>query len=106
MFKARRMVLFTAIALAAFLGCDGKPSIVITTALPIDAPPGQNERLLYIMCNDVGRHKNDHIKVIYVKGKGGVFKGRAFTQTPFCSEVMKTKYKPKGPIGPGGRPLG
>jgi hypothetical protein len=91
--QMRRWVVWTAFARAATgSGCDGTPDIAITTAIPINAPAGQNERLLYAMCSDVGRYENAHIKVMYYHHPDG---RRAFTVVPFCSDILKryAKYR-------------
>jgi hypothetical protein len=81
-------------SLVALVACDGKPSIAITTALPIKAPTGQNEYLMHSMCEPVADRPNEHIKVIWVRsGPHGAYRGRAFTRTYFCSEVLKKNFK-------------
>jgi hypothetical protein len=85
-------LLLLAIASAAFLGCDGEPSIGITTALPMDTrPPGAREELMQAMCEPLRDDKNEHIKVMWLRpGRAG---GVAFTRTYFCSEVLKENFK-------------
>jgi hypothetical protein len=86
--------LFLVAAPAALVGCDGEPSIAITTALPIHAPSGQNESLMHSMCEPVAELSNEHIKVIWVRsGPHGQYRGRVFTRTYFCSEVLKKNFK-------------
>ena len=86
----KRFLLLLATAPAAFLACDGEPSIGITTALPMEIrPPGARESLLKDMCQDLGEYKNEHIKVIWGRPGGGV----EFTRTYFCSEVVKKGFK-------------
>jgi hypothetical protein len=89
---AKRMLLILTMAPAAFLGCDGEPSIGITTALPMDLrPPGAREELMQSMCEPLRDDKNEHIKVMWLRSgpRGGV----AFTRTYFCSQVLKENFK-------------
>jgi hypothetical protein len=85
------MVLCLSTALAAFLGCDGEPSIGITTALPMKQPPGQNESLMQSMCEPLRKYKNEHIKVMWLKP--GPRSGVVFTRTYFCSDVLREDFK-------------
>jgi hypothetical protein len=87
-----QMLLLLATALAALSGCDGEPSIGITTALPMDLrPPGARESLMQSMCEPLRKYKNEHIKVMWLRPdqRGGV----AFTRTYFCSEVLEKNFK-------------
>jgi hypothetical protein len=86
--------LFAMAALTAVVACDGKPSIAITTALPVEAPPGQNESLMHSMCEPVADRPNEHIRVIWVRsGLHGEYRGRVFSRTYFCSEVLRMNFK-------------
>ena len=87
----KRTLLLLAMAPAAFLGCDGEPSIGITTALPMNLrPPGAKESLMKSMCEPLRQDKNEHIKVMWLRPRRG---GVAFTRTYFCSEVLKKNFK-------------
>ena len=85
-------MLLLATASAAFLGCDGEPSIGITTALPMDIrPPEAKEELMQAMCEPLRHYKNEHIKVMWLRpGRRG---GVSFTRTYFCSEVLREDFK-------------
>jgi hypothetical protein len=83
-------------ALATFVGCDGEPSIGITTSLPMNLrPPGAKESLLQEMCEPLRKYKSEHIRVIWARplGPHGEYRGVAFTRTYFCSEVLKKNFK-------------
>ena len=69
-------------------GCDGEPAIGITTALPVNARVGDNERVLHAMCRDILRAGDTHIKIHYYRHPDGK---RVFTVVPYCSEIVK-KY--------------
>ena len=92
---AKRILLLLAIAPGAFLGCDGEPSIGITTALPMEIrPPGARESLMQAMCEPLRKDKSEHIKVHWVRsGPHGEYRGRVFTRTYFCSEVLRKNFK-------------
>lgn len=85
-----RRIAWTGLVLAALLsGCDGRPDIALTTALPINLPTARNEVVLYAMCaNSVRSDPGVHIKIIYYHHPDG---RRVFTVVPFCSDILK-KY--------------
>lgn len=80
-------------ATAAVGGCDGEPDVAITTAIPLKAPAGQNEGFIYDLCAATGTNKNAHVRVIYFHRPGK----RAFTVTPFCSDILKRYGKYRDP---------
>jgi hypothetical protein len=91
----RKAALAALLVVAAVAGCDGKPDVAITTAIPLKAPAGQNEGFLYDLCATTGTYKNAHVKVMYFYRPGK----RAFTVVPFCSEILKryAKYRRGAP---------
>lgn len=88
----KRFWLLLALAPAVLLGCDGEPSIGITTALPLDIRPSEaKEELLQAMCEPLRDDRNEHIKVMWLRpGRRG---GVSFSRTYFCSEVLKKNFK-------------
>lgn len=79
------------VALAAFaaVSCGHGPDIILITVLPIDAPEGQNESLMYAMCTDPPHQRpDDALRVRFVNDRGVVFE-----QTVRC-EIARRKYKP------------
>lgn len=82
-------------AVAAVGGCDGEPDVAITTAIPLQAPAGQNEGFIYDLCATTGTYKNAHVKVMYFYRPGK----RAFTVVPFCSDILKRYAKYRYPGG-------
>jgi hypothetical protein len=83
------------IVAALFSGCDGKPDIALTTALPINLPTAQNERVLYAMCaNSVRSDPGAHIKIMYYHHPDG---RRMFTVVPFCSDLLQRYAKYRDP---------
>jgi hypothetical protein len=86
----RRTILVAILAVAGLVGCGHKPEIILTTHLPIDAPPGQNEQLMFAMCTEPSHPgPDDALRVGFVNGRGIVFE-----QTVRC-EIVRRKYKPK-----------
>lgn len=84
--------LLLAFAPAAFLACDGEPSIGITTALPLEIrPAGAHESLVKSMCENMSDSKDQRVKVMWLRPQPR--SGVLFTRTYFCSEVVKTGFK-------------
>lgn len=93
MYGGRGRFSFAVIALAAFVGCSGPGTdIILTTRLPVEAAPGENERLMYEMCTHLGKQKErpeDALKVAFVNNSGIVSE-----RIVRCEEVRK-RFKPK-----------
>ena len=73
-YGAMRRLAVAVIAIAGFVGCGGDTTrIILTTRLPAGAPPGENERVMYAMCTNMGKEKedpSDALKVTFVKPNG------------------------------------
>lgn len=86
---AKGRLSFAVVAFAAFVGCRGPGTdVILTTRLPVKAPSGQNEGIMYSMCTDMGKQKErpqDALKVGFVTDKGELVSERVV----HCEKVRK-----------------
>lgn len=89
----RRTTFVGAMTLLALVGCNGEGTdIILTTRLPMDAPPGQNEQVMYDMCTHLGKEKErpeDALKVKFVDSNG------VESERIIRCESVRRKHKPK-----------
>ena len=85
--------LLAVIAFIAFVRCDDPfTEVILTTRLRADAPPGQNEQVMYDMCTHLGEEKQrpeDALKVTFIDKDGNESE-----QIVRCETVRK-RFKPQ-----------